>query len=91
MRRAVGTLADEAAAGVEDSGDAVNLGGLESLFEGERRKNGGHALGQHGLAGAGGADHEDVVASGAGDFDGAFGGLLAADVFEVDEELLRLL
>jgi hypothetical protein len=28
------------------------------------------------------------VASGAGDLDGAFGGLLAANVFEVDEELL---
>src|SRR5579863_4912297 len=29
------------------------------------------------------------MASGAGDFDGALGGLLSADVFEVDEELLR--
>ena len=87
--RAVGALADEAAAGVEDSGYAVNLGGLECFFESQRRQDGGHALGQHGFAGAGRADHEDVVASGAGDFDGALGGLLAADVFEVDEEFLR--
>jgi hypothetical protein len=28
------------------------------------------------------------MASGAGDLDGAFGGLLAADVFEIDDELL---
>ena len=52
------------------------------------RQDGGHALGEHGLAGAGRADHEDVVASGAGDLDGALGGLLAANVFEIDEELL---
>ena len=29
------------------------------------------------------------MAPGAGDFDGALGGLLAANVFEVDEEFLR--
>ena len=89
VRRAVGAGSDQAGALVEDSGDAVNLGGLERFFEGERRQDRGHALGEHGLAGAGRADHEDVVASGAGDFDGALGGLLSADVFEVDEELLR--
>jgi hypothetical protein len=50
---------------------------------------GGHALGQHGFAGAWRANYEDVVATGAGDFDGALGGLLAADVFEVDQEILR--
>ena len=88
MRGAIGALADEAAAGVEDSGDAVDFGGLERFFESERRQDGGHALGQHGFAGAGRADHQDVVASGAGDFDGALGGLLAADVFEIDQEFL---
>jgi hypothetical protein len=30
------------------------------------------------------------VASGCGDFEGAFGGLLAADIFEVDREVLQL-
>ena len=90
VRRAVGARSDQAVALVEHSGDAVNLGGLERFFEGEGRQDGRHAFGQHGLAGAGRADHEDVVASGAGDLDGTLGGLLSAHVFEVDEELLRL-
>src|SRR5580700_2463776 len=89
MGGAVGALAYEAAAGVEDSGYAVNLGGFEGFFESQRRKNCWHALGQHGFAGAGRADHEDVVASGAGDFYCPLGGLLAANVFEVNEEFLR--
>jgi len=75
---------------IENSGHAVNFGGLERLFEGKRRQDRGHALGKHGLAGAGRADHEDVVAPGAGDLDGALGSLLSANVFEVDEKLLGL-
>jgi hypothetical protein len=90
VRRTIGAGADQAGALVEDSGDAVNFGGLEGFFESERRQDGWHALGEHGFAGAGRADHENVVAAGAGDFDGALGGVLSADVFEVDEELLRL-
>ena len=43
----------------------------------------GDALGQHGLAGARGADHEDVVAAGGRDLQRALGMLLALDVPEV--------
>jgi hypothetical protein len=66
----------------------VNFGGFERLFERERRQDRGHALGQHGFAGTGRADHQDVVASGAGHFQGALGGLLPADFFKVDAEVL---
>jgi hypothetical protein len=47
-------------------------------------------LGEHGFARTGRANHQDVVASGAGHLDGTLGRLLSADVFEIHEELLRL-
>src|SRR5262249_48175457 len=75
---------------VKNAGHAVNLGGLERLFKGKRREYGRHALGKHGLARARGADHEDVVASGTGDFHGTLSGLLAANVFEVDGIVLAV-
>ncbi len=67
----------------------MDLGCLQRFLEGKRRQDGRHALGQHSFSGAGRADHQDVVASGTGNFDGPLRGLLAADVLEVDEELLR--
>ena len=88
MRRAVRTGSDQACALVEDSGDAVDFRCFQRFFESERGQDGGHALCEHGLAGAGRADHEDIVASSAGDFDGTLGGLLATDILEIDEELL---
>ena len=81
--RAEGTMRDEAGVFIEDAGDGVDLGGLEGLFKAERGEDGGKALGEHGLAGAGWADHEDVVAPGGGDLQSAFGDVLAADVSEV--------
>jgi hypothetical protein len=88
MRRTIGARSDQPGALIEYSGDAVNLGRFQGFFKCKGRQNGRHSLGEHGLAGAGRADHENVVASGTGDLEGALGGLLAADVFEVDEELL---
>ena len=67
----------------EGSGDAVDFGGFDGLFEGERRQDAGETLGEHGLAGAGRANHQDVVDSGGGDFEGAFGHGLAANVAEI--------
>jgi len=80
---AEGAVGDEALVAVEDAGDGVDLGGLEGLFKAQGREDGGQALGEHGFAGAGRADHEDVVATGGGDFEGALGDVLAADVAEV--------
>jgi len=88
VRGAIGADADETGAGIEHTRNAVNFGGFERLFERERRQDRGHALGQHGFAGTGRADHQDVVASGAGHFQGALGGLLSANFFEVDAEVL---
>ena len=87
--RAERPLSDEALGGVEYASDGVNLGGFQSLFKGERGEDGGQALGQHGLAGAGRADHENVMAAGGGYFEGALGRLLAAHILEVDGEVLQ--
>ena len=48
------------------------------------RQNRRHALGQHRLAGAGRAEHQQIVPAGRGDRDRPLGHLLAADVGEVD-------
>ncbi len=49
----------------------------------ERRQDAGQPLGEHGLAGTGRADHEDVVGSGGGHFERTLGHGLAADFAEV--------
>ena len=59
------------------------LRGLDGLVEGQRRQDAGEPLGEHRLAGAGRADHQNVVAAGGGDFEGALRRGLAADVAEI--------
>ena len=76
--------------GIADSGDGADLGGLERFFRAERRENRWQALGELCLAGAGRADHEDIVAARCGDFESTHGGLLTAHIFEVGEEVPQL-
>ena len=90
VRRAEGTVRDQAAVGVEYAGDGVDLGGLQRLLEAQGSEDGRKALGQHGLAGAGRADHQDVVSAGGGDLQRALGHLLAAHVLEVVGKVLQL-
>src|SRR5512135_2801574 len=90
MRRTVRPRYNEACAGIEYSGNAMDLCRLQSFFKGEGRQDRGHPLGQHGLARAWRPDHQDVVTSSAGDLNSALGGLLSAHILEVDEILLRL-
>ncbi len=49
----------------------------------ERRQDAGQALGEHRFAGAGRADHQQVVAAGRRHFERSLGGLLAFYVFEI--------
>lgn len=91
MRRTKGARGDEGVFRVEqEAANAVDLGGLNGFIEGHRRDDGGDALGQHRFAGAGRADHEEVVAAGDGDFDGAFGTGLTLDFGEIDVVFLML-
>ena len=63
----------------------VDLGDLDRLRQGERRQEAGEAPGEHRLAGARGADEEEVVAARRGDLQGSLGGLLAAHLREVGD------
>ena len=63
---------------------------FQRFFKRERRQNGRNALGQHRLARPRRPDHQNVMSAGAGDFKGALGRLLAADVFEIHRKMLRL-
>src|SRR5579885_70092 len=74
----------EARARFEQPGHAVDLGGLDGFVESERRQNRRDALGQHRLPSPRRADHQNVVAAGRSDFNGALGVHLAFDVVEID-------
>ena len=81
VRRAEGPLGREPP--VADPGGAVHLGDLERLLEARRRQDSGEATGEHGLAGSGRADHEQVVPARGRDLERPLGVLLAAHVGEV--------
>ena len=83
VRRAKRPRAHQAARIFEHAGDAVDARGLDGFLERHRRQDGGNALGQHGLAGAGRPEENNVVAAGAGDFQRALGALLSANVAQV--------
>jgi hypothetical protein len=78
-----GAGADEGFAVWHEAAGGVDAGGFEGLLAGEGWEDGGEAFAEHGFAGAGGAEEEDIVAAGGGDSEGAFAELLAADFGEV--------
>jgi hypothetical protein len=59
----------KAAAGRQQSGHGVHGRHLERLVEGERRQQSRQPPREHGLAGAGRADEQQVVAAGRGHFE----------------------
>lgn len=75
--------AEQSLAGRELADGRVDAGGLEALGGGQGREDGRQPAAEHRLAGARGADHEQVVAAGRGDHHRPLGELLAADVGEV--------
>ena len=87
VRGAERPRADQTARRLKDSRDAVNPRGLDGFLERHRRHDRGDALGQHGFAGAGRANQQNVVATRAGNFQRAFRGHLAAHVTQIDRVL----
>ena len=81
--RPEGAPGHQGLAGFQAPHDAVDLGGLQGLFETPGRQHRAQAPGQHGLAGAGRAHHQDVVAAGGGDEQGPLHRLLPLDVPEI--------
>ncbi len=82
--RADGAVGDEGLARLEGAGGGVDAGDLDGFVDGEGWEDAGEGLGHHGLAGAGGAEHEEVVASRSGDGDGSLAAFLSSDFGEVD-------
>ena len=62
---------------------------FEQFGRRQRRQDRRQPRRQHRLAGAGRADHQQVVAAGGGDLERALGALLALDVVEVEPARLR--
>ncbi len=75
-------------------GDLARNGGdhrdFEQLAGRERRQDRGQPRGEHRLAGAGRADHQQIVPAGRRDLQGALGALLALDVAQVERRALDL-
>ena len=84
VRRAERPGRDERPVRARSAADRVDPRRLERLVERQRRQDGRQPLGEHRLARAGRADHQDVVAAGRGDLERALGVLLAVDLGEVD-------
>ena len=74
----------ETLAGNQSPHGAVNPGGFKAFRRCEFRKNGRQPLGQHGFAGSGTANHQDIVRPGSSNRQGALGVLLATDIREID-------
>ena len=84
MRRAKGAPIGELAAG-DLARHGVDHRDLEQLARAERRQDRGQARREHGLAGAGRAVHQQIMAPGGGDLERALGALLALHVAEIRE------
>ena len=76
---------------VRQSRHGPDAGDLQGFRPGHVRQNGGQALCQHGLAGAGGADQQQVVPACRGDLQRPLHVFLAHHVLQVRQiRLLRL-
>ena len=83
MRMAEGALArDDGIDGL--GGHGMDDGRLQHLVGTERRHDGGHSGGEHGLARPGRSHHEQPVTAGRGDLEGPLGRLVACDLREVE-------
>ena len=67
------------------AGDRLDHRDVEQFARVERRQDRGQTLRQHRLAGAGRPDHQEVVAAGRGDFEGAARHFLAAHLAEIGQ------
>jgi hypothetical protein len=72
VRAAERAVLEEPAIGREKTGDAVNLGHHQRLFEVERRQERGEAPSQHRLAPARRADQEQIVSTRGGDLEAPY-------------------
>ena len=77
-------------AAFEHAGDRGDHRDFEQLRRRERRQDRGQPRREHRLAGAGRADHQEIVPAGRRDLERALGALLALDVLEIDKRAVDL-
>ena len=70
--------------------NGIDLGGLHGFLPGERRQDARQALGQHGFAGAGRTDEQDVVSARSRDDHRPAGQRLAHHIRNLIEKANRL-
>ena len=83
MRRPERAFGQQPGAGWQEPGYGVDGRRLERLIERQRREDGGHSPGHHGLAGARWPDHQHVVAAGGGNLECPPRQRLTMDIREV--------
>jgi hypothetical protein len=71
------------------TGDGCDHRHFEEFCRRERRQDRRQPRRQHGFAGAGRTDHEQIVATGRSDFESALGAFLAFDIGEVEQRSAR--
>ena len=89
MRRAERPPVGERAA-FDLTGDRGDHRHFQELGRRQRRQNRGQPRGQHRFAGAGRADHQEVMPAGGGHFERALGAFLALDVGQIEWRALDL-
>ena len=89
MMRAAERAAVGERAAFDHAGDRRDHRHFEQLGRRERRQDRRQPRRQHRLAGAGRADHQQVMPAGGGDLERALGALLALDVLEIEQACLR--
>ena len=88
MRRAERTAVGQRAA-FDFAGDGGDHGDFEQFGRRQRRQNGRQPRRQHRFSRAGRSDHQEIVAAGGGDFEGALGAFLALDIGEVERRAIH--
>ena len=83
MRAAEGAAGQQGMLRVRQARHGPDAGDGQGLLPGHIRQNGGQPLGQHGLAGAGGTDEQQIVAARGGNLQGPLHVFLAHDVPQV--------
>jgi hypothetical protein len=84
VRRAKRAGGEQRLIGGQAAQGAVDARRFQAFGEAQGGQNRGQALGEHGLAGAGGADEHDVMSPGRGDDEAAFRVFLAAHVLKIE-------
>ena len=86
--RAEGAAGQQGVCRIRQPGHRPDAGGLQGLPGGQVRQNGGQPFGQHGLAGTGRADEQQVMSAGGSDLQRPFYVLLPHHVPQVRQRRL---